>query len=403
MRTSLHIKPRAAVLALWILLASPIGIHGQMLEPPPRLNDGWDTAAPGTVGLDAERLAALTAAIRGGEYGNVHAVLIERQGKLVYEEYFDGQDWSWGAELGQVRFGRASLHDLRSITKSVTATLVGIAIDRGEITSIDIPLHELLPKYAHLLTGEKRAIRLRHVLTMTAGLEWNEWTVPYSDPSNDEARLYESADPIAFVLARKLVAEPGTVHNYNGGLTQVLAAVVEQATGRGVVEFAREVLFRPLFIYDMVWRTEDGVTPVAAYGLRMRARDLAKLGSVYLNRGQWNGRRIISEAWVDEALRSHVLVDQVTYRPPFAVHVGYGYQWWHLRYVAASSVVEAPSAVGNGNQRIILVPDLELSVTVFSGEYNSPSAQVPWIPDRLVAEQILPAVQPQRVGDAVRH
>jgi CubicO group peptidase (beta-lactamase class C family) len=336
---------------------------------------------------------AMTAAIGAGEYGNVHAVLIERDGKLVYEQYFDGEDRSWGAQLGRVRFGRASLHDLRSITKSVTSTLIGIAIDRGEIPSVDVPLYELLPRYAHLLTGEKRTIRLRHVLSMSAGLEWNEWSVPYDDPQNDEARLYGSSDPIAFALSRMLIADPGRSHNYSGGLTQVLAAVLEQATGRDIVDYAREVLFRPLFVYDMVWRTEDGSTPVAAYGLRMRARDLAKLGSVFLNRGIWAGRRIVSETWVKEALRSHLSVDQLAYRPSITTHVGYGYQWWHLRYLVPGGIVEAPSAVGLGNQRIILIPELQLSVTMFAGEYDSEDPTVPWLPDQLMVDHVFPAVQ----------
>jgi len=135
--------------------------------------------------------------------------VVEREGRFVYEAYFEGEDRAWGSDLGRVRFGRASLHDLRSVTKSVVSTLVGIAIDRGLIASVDVPLRELLPGHAHLLEGEKRTIRLRDVLTMSAGLAWDEWSVPYSDPANDERRLYESEDPIAFVLGRPLVDEPG--------------------------------------------------------------------------------------------------------------------------------------------------------------------------------------------------
>lgn len=360
------------------------------LEPPPALNDHWATSSPEAAGLDPERLAAMTEAIRAGEYGNIHAVVIERDGKLVYEQYFEGEDQSWGARLGHVRFGRASLHDLRSVTKSVVSTLVGIAIDRGDIPSVDTPLYELLPDYAHMLEGDKRAITLRHVLGMSAGLDWKEWDVPYGDPENDERKLYEAPDPIAFALDKALVAEPGSVHNYSGGLTQILAAVVEEATGQGILCFAQEVLFRPLFIYDVVWRTEDGTTPVAAYGLRLRARDLAKLGSVFLGGGTWNGRQIVSEAWVNESLQSHLPVTQVGPPPEFVSHIGYGYQWWRLHYRLGDRIIEAPSAVGNGNQRIIIIPELQLSVTVFAGEYNTNSMTVAYFPDRLVLDYLLP-------------
>ena len=381
---------RAARFAVSLLLLLTGAAKVMALDPPPALNDGWVVATPEGVGLDPARLAAMTGTIRAGDYGNIHAVVIERDGKLVYEQYFEGEDRSWGARLGYVRFGRASLHDLRSITKSVVSTLVGIAIDRGDIPSVDSPLHELLPDYAHLLEGGKRAILLRHVLGMSAGLDWNEWDLPYDDPRNDERLLYEAPDPVAYALGKALVAEPGSVHNYNGGLTQVLAAVVEEATGKGILDFANEVLFRPLFIYDVVWRTEDGVTPVAAYGLRLRARDLAKLGSVFLNDGTWNGRRIVSEAWVEASLHSHLPVTQVGSGPDFVEHIGYGYQWWRLRYRSGGGILEAPTAVGNGNQRIILVPELGLSVTIFAGEYNTTSATIPYYPDRLVLEHLVP-------------
>lgn len=362
-------------------------------EAPPGLNDGWAVAAPAEVGLDPTRLARLTESIHRGEFGNVHALLIERDGKLIYEEYFRGKDWAWGSELGSVQFGRASLHDLRSVTKSVVSTLVGIAIDRGLISSVEAPLRELLPHRAHLLGGEKGEIRLRDVLTMSAGLEWDEWSVPYTDPANDERRLFAAEDPVGFVLERPLVDQPGSRFVYSGGLTQLLAAVVEEATGRELEGFARESLFRPLGIYDVVWRGERGEArmPAAASGLRLRPRDLAKLGSVFLNGGRWGDRRIVQEAWVDAATRHHVPVplDSV---PAYASDVGYGYQWWTASWRTPHGELLSPSAVGNGDQRIILVPDLGISVTMLAGLYDDPSPEVGWMPDRLVIERVLPAL-----------
>ena len=186
----------------------------------------------------------------------------------------------------------------------------------------------------------------------------------------------------------------GTVLAYSGGLTQVLAAVVEQTTGRGIFDYAREVLFGPLFVYDVVWRSEDGITPTAAYGLRLRARDLAKFGSTFLHGGVWNERRIVSQGWVDETLRSHVTNDQLGDLPAIADHVGYGYQWWVVRYALdpPGRTIEAPTALGNGNQRVILVPEQGLCVTIFAGEYNTTSDTIPWFPDRLVLEHVLPSI-----------
>ena len=376
------------------LLPTAVARAQEPLDAPSALNDGWEVDAPAEVGLDSRRLDELTDTLRAGAFGNVHALLIERAGKLVYEEYFEGEDRSWGSELGHVRFGRASLHDLRSITKSVVSTLVGIAIDRGLITSVEAPLRELLPDYAHLLTGDKASIRLEDALTMSAGLEWDEWSVPYTDPDNDERRLYEAEDPIAFVLERPLVDPPGSRFVYSGGVTQLLAAVVEEASGQELEEFAREELFRPLGIYDVVWRGEpdESGMPAAASGLRLRPRDLAKLGSVFLNGGRWGEERVVSEAWVREATRPHLPVT-LAYLPDYATDVGYGYQWWTASWRTSHGELFSPSAVGNGDQRIILVPELGLSVTMLAGLYDSPDPEVGWMPDRLVVEYIVPSVR----------
>lgn len=387
--------PILVLLSLFVTAAAPLfsPVDAQTLEAPPALNDGWETAAPGEVGLDPGRLAELTGALRSGEFGNVHALLIERDGKLIYEAYFEGEDWSWGSELGQVRFGRASLHDLRSVTKSVVSTLVGIALDRGLIASVDVPLRKLLPDHAHLLTGEKADLRLRHVLTMSAGLEWDETSVPYTDPANDERRMNAAADPVAFTLDRPLVNEPGSTFNYSGGLTQVLAAVLEDATGQDVEAFAREALFGPLAIYDVVWRRMPASErPAAASGLRLRARDLAKLGSVFLHDGRWNDGEIVSAGWVEAATRPH-LTFRFGDEPEFVAENGYGYQWWYGRYRTPGGELDAPTAAGNGSQRVILVPELGLSVTMFAGLYDTSDPEEIWMPDRLVVEHLLVAVE----------
>jgi CubicO group peptidase (beta-lactamase class C family) len=360
-----------------------------MGDAPEQIQDGWRTASPAEVGMDPARLEELTRSLRRGEHGNVHAVLIEKDGRLVYEGYFTGRDEAWGADLGEVTFGRSSLHDLRSATKSVVSTLVGIAIARGEIPSVDTPLYTLLPDYAPLLTGEKRRIQLRHVLTMSAGLRWDEWTVPYTNPANDEIRLTRSSDPVAFVLDREGVSEPGTEFTYSGGLTQLLAAILERATNRDAEAYAREVLFEPLGIYDAVWRGDLNGMPSAASGLRMRARDLAKLGSVFLHGGRWNGAQIVPEQWVDE---STVHTWRVAYpggsAPEFVAEIGYGYQWWIGSYRTTTGVLRVPMMWGNGEQRVMVVPDFGIVLTVFGGEYG----EVTGMPDRLLVEYVIDAV-----------
>lgn len=362
---------------------------------PPQLDDGWRTGTAEEEGLDSDRLLEMTKSIRRSEHGNIHALLIERSGKLIYEEYFTGEDETWRQDLGEVTFGRASLHDLRSVSKSIVSTLIGIAINQGTIPSVDAPLHTFLPGYAHLLTGDKRAIRLRHVLSMSAGLRWDEWSLPYEDPENDWQRLTEAEDPVAFVLERELVHEPGSTFTYHGGLTHLLAVILERATGEELEDYARRMLFDPLGIRDVLWWGEIGNLPSADAGLRMRPRDLAKLGSVFLSGGRWNGKQVVPEEWTREVPVPRVGPGYVEPAPDFVEDVGYGYQWWTGRYRDGDQTLEVAMAYGNGQQRVMVVPERALTVTVLAGHYDTSDPAVVWMPDRLLMEYIIDAIVPQ--------
>lgn len=369
-----------------------------LAKKPAQIQDGWRTAAPAEVGMEPARLKELTGSLRRGEHGNVHAVLIEKDGRLVYEEYFTGEDETWGSSLGTVTFGRASLHDLRSVSKSVVSTLVGIAIGGGEIHSVETRLRDLLPEYAALLDGEKAKIRLRHVLSMSAGLEWDEWSNPYSHPQNDWQQLTRAADPVALILNRELVHEPGSSFTYNGGLTHLLAVILERATDEQFDDYARRVLFEPLGIRDVVWLGRIGGIPSADAGLRLRGRDLAKIASVFLNGGRWNGRQIVPEAWVAEAPIRRVTPPPLEPVPDFGLEVGYGYQWWSTRYATSHGEVDVHIMLGNGQQRVMVVPELSLAVTMLAGHYDDPSAAIGWMPDRLLVEYIIDALIPVTNG-----
>ena len=150
----------------------------------------------------------------------MHAVLIERAGRLIYEEYFDGFDERWGTPLGPVKMTAETLHDLRSVTKSVVSALAGIALGASTLKSLDQPVIEWFPEYPELNTAERRRVTLAQVLNMTSGLQWNE-EVPYNDPRNDEIRMTRDSQPLRYALSRPFANDPGSEFNYNGGLTQV--------------------------------------------------------------------------------------------------------------------------------------------------------------------------------------
>jgi CubicO group peptidase (beta-lactamase class C family) len=373
---------------------SAIAQSPQSGAAPAQIQDGWRTVAPADVGMDAAQLEELTRSIRRGEHGNVHAVLIEKDGRLVYEEYFTGEDETWGRSLGTVTFGRTSLHDVRSVSKSVVSTLIGIAIGSGEIPSVEARLSDLLPDYTALLDGDKAEIRLRHLLSMSAGLEWDEWSHHYAHPQNDWQQLTRASDPVAFILSRELVDEPGSTFTYNGGLTHLLAVILEHAMGEQFDDYARRVLFEPLGIRDAVWLGRIGGIPSADAGLRLRARDLAKIGSLFLNGGRWTDQQIVPEGWVAAAPIGRVTPTTFEPRPDFALNVGYGYQWWSTRYATSHGEVDVYIMSGNGQQRVMVVPELSLAVTMFAGHYNDPSPEIGWMPDRLLVEYVIDSLIP---------
>jgi len=355
-------------------------------QPPASRNDGWSTAQPSSVGLDARRLAAMTAAIRADPELNVHAVLIERDGKLVYEEYFDGVDERWGQPPEEASMTVETKHDLRSVTKSVVSALVGIAHGEGAIPSLQQPLITWFPEYPELDTPELKRITLADVLTMTAGFEWDE-QIPYTDPRNGEIRMMRDPQPLRFVLTRPLVTEPGRAFNYNGGLPQAMANVIQRATKTPFLAYARERLFAPLGITDVEWRGTLGDLPSAASGLRLRPRDLAKFGSLYLHGGQWNGKQVVPADWIDLSTRRHVRL------PPFPGgegEFGYGYFWWYACQQTPVGLTEARIAIGNGEQRVIVYPGLKMAVTILAGRYNQRAGP---IVRKIVREHLLPAVQ----------
>ena len=370
-----------------LALALPVALASQTARPP-GLGDGWTTAAPGEVGLNGGALTEVTEVVREGAFGNVHAILIERHGQLAYEAYFAGADERRGRDLGRVDFDVETPHDLRSVTKSVVSALIGIAVATGDIPSVRTPIADLLPDRRDLLDGEKSAISLHHLLTMSSGLEWDE-SLPYSDPRNDERRLDEAEDPVGFVLGRPLLSLPGSTWTYSGGSTQLLGAILERVTGRPLAEYASEVLFGPLGITDVDWAGDLAGTPAAASGLRLRARDVAKFGSLYLNGGRWNGGQVLPQGWIGASTRSHIENPDPS-APPFVAFEGYGYQWWVNTYETPVGRLDVATAVGNGGQRIIVIPSLRIVVTVLAGFYNDPRHF--WTPERLLLEHILPAV-----------
>lgn len=346
-----------------LLLAVATSAHAQT----------WRASTPEQEGLKSAPLAALVDSIKNGRYGNVDRLVVVRNGKLVLNERFrrDYDEISRGkrtpigcgidactdsSELHEFNYlhprwhpfyqGRP-VHTLQSVTKSVSATLIGVAIGRGEIKSVNEPLLSFLDAYdLSKVDARLRKATLADLLTMRSGIEWHETDRPLNE-TNTTLQLERSRDWMAFTLSQPMDAEPGVKWAYNSGGSALMAEIIRKATGQHIDAYAEKYLFGPLGIRDYHWKKTPTGHPDTEGGLYLEAEDLARIGQMYLNDGVWNGKRILPRGWAGEATARHVANIAANTNSP-----GYGYQWW--RYDRRGADVWAGN--GFGGQFIIIVP-----------------------------------------------
>lgn len=323
-------------------------------------HDGWAVGSPEQLGLSPDLIEAIGSRFQGWAGPNLHAVLIVRRGVLVYERYFTNEDTRWGeGRVGRVTYDASMRHELRSVTKSVISLVVGIAVGRGWIPGVDVPVVSFFPEYGNLGT-DKRRITLRHLLTMSPGLEWDE-SAPPTTGRNSELNMAVAPDPYRYVLERPVIQQPGAVFKYCGGATQLLAGILRQATQASIKDRAKTDLFDPLGIADVQWMHYPNGEPSAAGGLRLRPRDLAKIGQLVLDRGAWRGTQIVPAAWIEESTRPHLKGWESR---------DYGYHWWCGRSQIDDREVGWTAGFGLGGQRLFVVPSQGLVVVVMAGAYD---------------------------------
>jgi CubicO group peptidase (beta-lactamase class C family) len=334
------------------------------------------------VGMDSTLINQMTKAIRNHEYSNIHSVLIARNGKLVYEQYFTGKDEIMGISIGEETFDKDRLHDVRSISKSFVSACVGIAISQGKIKGVDQSVFDFYPEFEKYKTGDRARLTIGHLLSMSSGIHWNE-DVPYDDPENSEIRMAKSGNPVEYVLSQPMDTVPGAVWKYNGGTTQLLASIIKKISGQEVDEFAKDNLLTPLGITNFEWtKYSMSTVPMAASGLRLRPRDLMKFGLLYYNNGQWNGKQILPSEWVKTSFETHVAKPN---------NEGYGYQFWIWNNNYHGHEVRMVNAVGNGNQRIFFNKEADLVVVTTAGDYNQWT--LPKHPGTLLGDFIYPSIK----------
>lgn len=313
----------------------------------------------------------------GSEESEFHSFLIERHGKIVAEVYNEGKDHPFNKRYGlrfpfdgKTKFDVNTLHDVRSVSKSVVSLLFGIAIDKKIINRLDLPVLSFYPELSIPPDDPKQKITWRYLLTMSSGLDWEEWR--YGFLFSDETRLLWKKDIPSFVFDRNMLHPPGTKFNYNGGGTSVLSSILIQKTGKSLKELAKDWLFDPLEIQNFEWVEDQNGRALAHAGLRLKPRDMLKIGRLVLNGGNWKGKQIVSKQWLNDSLKhqinSEVKVFRKDERP-----LGYGYQWWLGETIFLEKKIPWSLALGNGGQLIFSIPSLDMVIVTTAGGYGDPA------------------------------
>jgi CubicO group peptidase (beta-lactamase class C family) len=315
--------------------------------------DGWETVAPELVGLDPAALAEMLDWVDSPQGEGIHSILVIRYGKIAAEAYGAG-------------YGQAVPHPVYSCTKSVTSMLVGIAIEEGLITGVDQPVLSYFSEDAFANQGPKKdAMTLEDVLTMRAGLAWQEGMPAYQ-------ALYRSQDWIQNMLDRPMVDQPGTIFDYCSGCSHLLTGVLENVTDGALLDYAQAKLFDQLGIEHVSWEVDASGIPIGGWGLSLTPREMAKLGYLYLHEGRWEGFQVVPSAWVARSTESIV---------PVGGPWGYGYQWWTF------PIYNLFAARGMGGQEIYVLPEQDM-VVVFTADLEDTGVLFD-----ILENQILPAVQ----------
>lgn len=393
-------KATTCIVLLWFLAS----LHSAWAQ-------GWAKSTPASVGLDERPLLAFDADLAHGKYSLVDSFGVYRCGKMVFERTYShdyGQIYGKEAKTRGPLNARLTgpynyfdpawhpyyhgtdLHSMQSVSKTVSSVILGIAITRGDFKAgLDTPLLKYFDvARVKNVDDRKRRITLRHVLTMTTGLDWNEENVAYDDPKSDSSLMEATDDWVQYVIDRPMAEEPGKVFNYSSGVSELLAYIFQKETGQDIEKYGAKYLFSPLGIEYYWKRTYLGVVDTEG-GLYLKNSDLAKIGYLYLHEGTWEGKQIVSKDWVKQSLT------------PFIDATGgfkYGFKWWLLPRTNREGFVWM--ARGFGGQILMVFPEESL-IAVFTGwEILKDEASPSDLVSRILPAIRTPTCEGARLGQA---
>jgi CubicO group peptidase (beta-lactamase class C family) len=364
---------------------------------------GWPTGTPASVGLDQATLESFHADLARGKYMLVDSFQVFRCGAEVFKRTY-AHDYAkiYGKEAktkGPLNarltgpynyfdpdwhpyYHGTDMHTMQSVSKTVTSVIFGVAINRGDFKAgINTPVLQFFDiSKVKNVDERKRRMTLKHVLTMTTGLSWNE-EVPYDDPRSDSSLMEATDDWVQYVIDKPMTEEPGRVFNYSSGATELLAYVFQKETGQDIDTYGEKYLFAPLGIKHHWKRTYLGVVDTEG-GLYLNGDDLAKIGYLYLHHGNWDGPQIVSQDWVKQSLTPYIDAESDGVGKRFK----YGFKWW-LYPLNAHFVWMGR---GFGGQRLMVFPQQDL-IVVFTGWeiLKDPT------PTQQLIDRLLPAIKQQ--------
>ncbi|WP_106794974.1 serine hydrolase [Aquimarina sp. Aq78] len=304
-----------------------------------QINDGWKSSK------NRLALPKMEKGIRNDSLIGIEGILVAKNSKITYEKYFAG-------------FNANIPHDTRSASKSVSSAIIGIAIDDNIIENVEQKLYDFIPSdYQYTKDTLKSKITIKDLLTMSSGLDVNKLAY--------EGYYQDSNNWLKTVLEAPMVKAPGTYADYGSANPFLLGVYLSKRLDVPLEFYMADKLFSPLGITNYTMNTDDtGITPYFGGGLHLTPRDILKFGQLYLNKGTWNGKRIISENWVEESFEKHVQLQDRNKNE-------YGYLWWHSTYIVNGKTITSIEARGAGGQFIFIVPTLESVVVITAGNYKN--------------------------------
>lgn len=359
-------KTPCLLITILLVHLQTLGQTGYQYTQPKSLDDGWKTNTLVAHNIDSTGLYALFSQLCSTPH-KIHSVLVVSKDEIILEEYFD-------------QYSSEKRHDLRSVTKSMISLLLGIAIDKGLVDSVEDPVLKYMTSYAPDSQLEK--ITIKHLLTMSSGLDCNDWD---KKSKGQEDRVFKKKDWLRYFLELPIIHEPGTVSNYCSMGTILTAEIINKVSGMTIDEFAGQHLFGPLAITNMHWGHTSEKKEVIPSGKRvyMTPRDMAKVGLMVLNKGKWGDRQIVPEKWIATSTSAKTKI----------TGIGYGFLWWNIPFKVDEGYIHSVVSTGNGGQYIMVFPTLDMIAVFTGGAYNSQEDKVPFA---IVNNILLPAFGEKR-------